>query len=370
MDDFDKVHQLCSNSDESMAFRRITPSVSLLISSLHTFIHHLAPYSARISGLSDEQQAVAVANFEKLGPIPRICIDFAKDPGPLPEYEQYSATVIADLTPQSFRRFALNCGALNLNNESHHVFIVRRNEVDDLERAHIEPISANVELQLITMLNKLQHIERIELYHAFASVSPTRAVAGLMYEALAHTLLQKGVTLALERMEESFKQTRYHWKTQSEEQASNSIDQDDSPPRTSIRFPCTPAIIYKGDLTSIEPDRLYIPEARNQASIDSFCKLAEFFYIIQLTVSHKHDIKRAIEYSLPTNLMDLLPPKKYWRFVFISPPGCEVDIHATPAVKESLGGVSLYSTHLSIEQQQKFVTPPEDWEWNHLCSIM
>lgn len=87
--------------------------MSLLVSSLHTFIHHLAPYSAEIYGLTNEQQAIAMANFEKLGPIARICIDFAKDPGRLPAYKQYSEAVITDLTPQSFPRFALNGGALH-----------------------------------------------------------------------------------------------------------------------------------------------------------------------------------------------------------------------------------------------------------------
>jgi hypothetical protein len=51
--------------------------------------------------------------------------------------------------------------------------------------------------------------------------------------------------------------------------------------------------------------------------------------------------------------MDILPSKTDWRFVFITPPGCEVDVKATSEVENFLEGVKLYSAHLEIEQARR-----------------
>ena len=41
------------------------------------------------------------------------------------------------------------------------------------------------------------------------------------------------------------------------------------------------------------------------------------------------------------------PQKANWRFVFVVPPGHNVNVKATPTVEESLGGVALYLAHLN-----------------------
>ncbi|KAF8493805.1 hypothetical protein F5888DRAFT_1906686 [Russula emetica] len=120
-------------------------------------------------------------NFKELGPIPRICIDFVEDPSLLLDYENHCQAMLTRATPHSLRHFVLKGGALDLDAELHTIFIVRHNKVDDLERAHL---SANAELQLMTIINKLQQLEQIDLYHALASVNATKAVAGLAYESL------------------------------------------------------------------------------------------------------------------------------------------------------------------------------------------
>ena len=374
MDDFDKVHQLCSNSDESMAFRRITPSVSILISSLHTFIHHIAPYSAEIYGLTNEQQTIAVNNFEKLGPTARICIDFAEDPSLLIDYENRYQAMATSLTYDNLRQFVLQGGALDLDAKSHTMFIIRRDELGDLEREHLEPISANAKIQLMMAISALQRLERVDLYHRFSFVTTAKALAGLVYESLGYTHLQEGITLTLKptiKMSPNQQPTIFH----SKNQRSNSMERD-SPSETSVFFPPNPAIIYEDRLTSVKPGHLYVPKASNQASRDVFFKLGAFFYIFQFTVANDHDIKKRIEDSLP-KIMDILPPKRNWRFVLVSPPGCEASVKATSAVKQSLEGVTLYSAHLEIEQQMSVVPPPnESWQvrgqndqWMGVCRI-
>jgi hypothetical protein len=135
--------------------------------------------------------------------------------------------MITDLTSQRLRHFVLAGGAINLDAESHVVFIIRRFEVDDLRRAYIEPISANVEMQLMSIINELKRLEKIDLYRAFVSIDATKAVAGLVYESLVHTRLQEGIGLTLRPLIKQQPRKFLHWKCQGEARASDSMDQDD-----------------------------------------------------------------------------------------------------------------------------------------------
>jgi hypothetical protein len=103
--------------------------------------------------------------------------------------------VITRISYQTLRRFVLDAGDLDLDAASHGIFVIRRNDVEDLEEAYVEPISANVEMQLMMTIKKVQRLEQIELYHTFVSVNSTKPVAGLVYESLGHMLLQEGITL-------------------------------------------------------------------------------------------------------------------------------------------------------------------------------
>ena len=186
----------------------------------------MVPHSAKIHGLTNEEQNLAVDSFEISGPIPRICIDFVQDWDELLDYEIRCQDMVAQLTYHSLRRLVLDGGTLDLDADSHTVFIVRRHEVDNLARAYLEPRSANVERNLMTAINKLQQFEQVNLYHAFASVDSTKAVARLMYESLGHARLQKGITLTLKLAIKRKGRKYFHWNFQHEEPASNSMDLD------------------------------------------------------------------------------------------------------------------------------------------------
>ena len=81
-------------------------------------------------------------------------------------------------------------------------------------------------------------------------------------------------------------------------------------------------------------------------------------------MANNYDIKKGIEESL-SSLVNILPPKTNWRgtstlqlggvmntnlFVFITPPGCDVDVEADSEAEKFLGGATLYSAHLKIEE--------------------
>jgi hypothetical protein len=153
--------------------------------------------------------------------------------------------MIARISYHTLRRFVLDGVDLDLDAALHMIFVVRRKEVEVLEEAYVEPISANVEMQLMMTINKLQRLEQIDLYHAFVSTNATKAVAGLAYESLGHAMLQEGITLTLTPMIRCQQRKLVHWKSQGEEQMPNSMDVDNNPEITEI-FPANTATIYEG----------------------------------------------------------------------------------------------------------------------------
>jgi hypothetical protein len=297
--------------------------------------------SAKIHGLTNEQQDLAMDTFETFGPIPRICINLVRDRVGLLDYEKRCQAMVTGLTYHTLRRFVLDGVLLILDANSHTIFIVRLCEIDDLTTDYLEPISANFKMQLMATINKLQQIEQIEHFHTFASLNSTKAVAGLVYESLGQTRLQEGITLSLKPAIKKKERKLVHWKSQGEVPASNSVLE-------SVSFPPNIGIVYE-ELRSVEPNRLHVPKARNQVALDSFFILGEVMYIFQFTVENSHDIEKGLEEPL-SKLVNILPPKTKWRFVFITPPGCEVDVKATPEVEKFLEGMTLYSAHLEIKQ--------------------
>jgi len=134
------------------------------------------------------------------------------------------------------------------------------------------------------------------------------------------------------------------------------MDLDDS--GMPVIFPPNTAIIYEGRLMSVEPNHLHVQQARNQVALDSFLKLGQILYIFQFTSANKHDVNKRKEEFL-SELLNILPPKTDWRLVFITPPGCEIDVKGTSAVEKFLEGVTLYSAHLEINRRMKLIAPPE-----------
>jgi hypothetical protein len=257
--------------------------------------------------------------------------------------------MVTKLTCESLRNFVLDGVVLDLRGGSHVIFLVRRIELEDVHGVYVEPISADVAMRLMTRINELQRLERIDLYLSFASLDESRAIAGLVYESLGQTILQEGVTLTLKPMIKTYAwPTLFHWKAQGEdsEQTSNSMDLDNSD--ITVSLPPNAAIEYEDMQTPIQPNCLYVPKARNRVAPNYFFQLDLNLYILQFTVANIHGIKQGIEECFVGQ--ENIPPKTCWRFVFITPPGCEVDIKATSdEVEHSLEGVTLYSAHLEIE---------------------
>ncbi|KAI0285949.1 hypothetical protein BGY98DRAFT_1131009 [Russula aff. rugulosa BPL654] len=248
-----------TTSPESMRWKTLSRSTALIVAVMNPwFPREILLAAEKIHDFTGEQLNVAEAYLEKFGPIPRLCIDYVQDRAEALQHKDLCQGMVANLTSESLRKIVLDRGVFNLDEGSHWhlIFLVRRNELDVLERAYLEPISADVAIRFMTAINELQRLERIDLYHLFASVNDSRAVAGLVYESLGHTFLQEGVTLTLTPMIKTYARTLSHWKAQGEEQTSDSMDLDNS--EITVSFPHNAAIVYEGTQTPIQPNHLYV----------------------------------------------------------------------------------------------------------------
>jgi len=299
----------------------------------------LIAHSAKIYGFTEEQKNRAKDAFKNYGPTARICIDFVEYPKLLRQYENDLNNTASYLTADRLRHFVQKGMNLNLDAESETLFVIRRSKVEDLEIGYLAPISANVETHLMISINRLQHLERVNLYRNFASVPSIRAVAGLLYESLGHLRLQEGIELNLKRMRKEGKlRTYFHWKTEGVEQTG-----------ISVTFPANRVVIYGDMPASIEPNCLYVPKARNQVALDSFFRLDPTLYIFQLTVANYHDIKEGMKDYL-FGLLRMLPSVTNWKIVFITPGGdLKVKAKDTPKVNKFLSELELYTADLEFE---------------------
>jgi len=154
----DEEYRLDKGHYECVVSQRDAPSVSKLISLLYRFILilNLILHSAKFLGFTKEQQDLAKDYFKNLGPIPRLFIDFVKNPAQFPDYEMDHEGKITGLTSNSLRRFAHKGGDLDLDAESHKLFLIRQDELDDLTKASIGPIMANVGMEIMRVINKMR----------------------------------------------------------------------------------------------------------------------------------------------------------------------------------------------------------------------
>ncbi|KAF8489067.1 hypothetical protein F5888DRAFT_1872903 [Russula emetica] len=176
------LYIMFTTSPERQRWKSLTKTMGCSVITMNPWFLEEIRLAAGFHGLTNEQQNLAEDTFKNLGPIPRICIGFVKDRSLLRAYERDCQVMIMGLTEHSLRHFVLKGVILDLDAESHTIFIIRRNEVDDLEEAYLEPISANVKMQLMIAIDTMQQSKRIDMYHAFASVTAARAVASLVYD--------------------------------------------------------------------------------------------------------------------------------------------------------------------------------------------
>jgi hypothetical protein len=121
--------------------------------------------------------------YDRLGPTPRLCIDKVIED----ELAAYERDVRNALRTQSTDKLiALTREAENLEPDdmSHKLYLLRRNDVNDLSAVNINvtPITDHIGSRLALQIRNAQVEEQLRLYNLWATTPSFRGMTGTLFE--------------------------------------------------------------------------------------------------------------------------------------------------------------------------------------------
>ena len=267
--------------------------------------------------LTEDQRTLARQVFLEDGPTPRLCIDYVKDLPALKEHRDNVRRAISNLTMDDLFS-AVRMGETLDMELSHSIILVKRDNVDDLCRLTIEPISLSVRQLLKKELMKAKRKERLQAYRLTTRVKNSKMLAGLFFESLAQLQLQEEVTLNLVPMVEvpAPRGGNAKWESQPSSRAGAPFP---------IQFKPADTVEYdESKLSGFQPGVFCVPMFSNQVAFDSFVLVDQGLYIFQFSISASHEITEGVTkfFSQPT-LEEKLQGTE-WRFVFVISPGSSI----------------------------------------------
>ncbi|KAI0255603.1 hypothetical protein BJV78DRAFT_1119377 [Lactifluus subvellereus] len=304
--------------------------------------------------------------YDDLGPTPRVCFDFLKNPYQLITHESDYDGVISSLTAKQLCRLVLNGTKLNLDAVSHLMFLVKREDVNVLTQASVAPISTSVKSELLKRIQEEERGAQIRLYKSLSSVAGSGPMAGLVFESLAQAKLQTNVALELIPMvkrtsnesTDSNQGGQARWHSNHEKKGDNLPGGTQTTKRRRTAAPWTKTsdrwvkispkvtVIYQGsELKVIQPSTFYLPKSPNQVGFDSFIMEDGHLYIFQFSIASTHPIKQGI---VPFFSQPSLPPKTKWHFIFVIPPDRKISCPQPrdPELNKLLEEMKLFSAEL------------------------
>jgi len=141
-----------------------------------------------IYDLSESHRTSSREAFLQYGPIPRFCINYIEDRPLLDEHESKLQTAISDLTLDSLLSYIRMGERLDID-LSHAIILIRRENLDNLFKFNIEPISPSVNRLMKRRLLEKGQRERLRTYMLHEKVENSRIVLGILFESLAQIQL-------------------------------------------------------------------------------------------------------------------------------------------------------------------------------------
>jgi len=335
--------------------------------------------SARTQDIEPAEKQRIGELFDQYGDIPRICLDFLRNPDDLAELQDDSENALRDLTVWTLCDHISKAAYLSFSDVPYTIFMVKRTDPDNLGTMTIVPTSPAIEMKLKSKIRALQHAEQIQLIDWLARKKP---MAGLVFEALAQSVFQRRVILKLVPMQkrssgpgstirwvsthqgQSLHTTKgsdadvdSEWKNK----ASASTDQSSTGPAEAhssiiVKFSPRKTVEHKGATIHQEQEIegvFFVPKSTNQATFDSFIVSDGFLYIFRFSIAVEHDIDQGlVSYFSRQALLDRLPPKTRWYFIFVIPSGNSISCPQPRdrELAEFLKDVRLFSAQLRLDK--------------------
>src|ERR1700722_16378119 len=298
--------------------------------------------------------------FDTLGSTPRICIDIACHPETLEEYEEEVKKAISNITSDLLKKLTADSASLSMDSISYKICLVSRKNPDKVRSGTmVAPITPHIQSRLANQFRNMGWAEQLCLYNFFAKVPESRKMAGVFYEALAQQHFQERISLSivpmvkLGRRKPTQKSTMPQWYT-SHVLLTNprleALRQNALHHVISINIvPSRTEEFTDNGPSHIEQDVLYIPEATNHESLNSFIWHGDHLYFFQFTISEEHDGFKPRVFPF-FNRFPNIPQVSNWQFVLIIEPNLILKSPQPWAL--DLRGVPLFSAVVDVCQQQ------------------
>ncbi|KAF8516580.1 hypothetical protein BU17DRAFT_50754 [Hysterangium stoloniferum] len=294
--------------------------------------------AASLYNLSEEE---VVEKYHRLGPIPRLCIQYK--PSQLREYEVKLSKALADITTTTLEKLLSKSESLKMNETSHSLCLLSR-KGDEFNIPMVAPVSLYVKTRLANQFLTEELKEKIRLYRHFEKVPQSRSVAGIFFEAAVQSHLITEISLTLHPMVKR----ECNGPTKKLPQWYSSHIPLSNPELEQLRVQAveedlslTPTQTLESELDTILSDVLYVPQRSNQVAIESFILSNGKLYLFQFTTAKNHPIKSGIiNYAAKHGF----PKQEDWCLVFIIPPALTLTVPQQPAVKE----VCLYTAVVDV----------------------
>ena len=283
-----------------------------------------------------DQLTLAREIFLEYGPIPRVCINFVKDPPALHDHRVKIAREISNLTMDSLFSVVQKGEILDMD-LSHSIILLKREDVDNLHGFTIEPVSHFVKQLLKRKLMEVEQKEWLLSDLLRTRVKNRRILASLIFESLAQLQFQQEVSLNLVPMAKVPAPPRGNteWESQprsssptpqnlvdSAGQGSSSVSVDPANTPFPIRFKPTDTVEYdESKLCGIRADAFYVPTSSNQEAFNSFILVDQVLYIFQFSIAASQEINEGgvMKFFSQPMLKERLQGAE-WRFVLVVPP--------------------------------------------------
>ncbi|KAF8271397.1 hypothetical protein EI94DRAFT_1720516 [Lactarius quietus] len=296
-------------------------------------IHGLAPNDERMYDM-----------YDQFGPTARICFEYTKNEFLRHEHITCYNTALNNLSSATLRSLVNKLKVHSMDAVSPMLLLVKRMSKEITKAggtfgdhdsamavsARVELVSPVAEMDIRLKLWEASRIEQLELYRPLVNVPATRSIAGLAFEALALSKMQKEIILNLFPMVKgASNSSRWH--------SNHGAGGSPSNVRLPLYIKIKPkwSYLYEGSsLEKVEDKLYYMPKSKTKVAFDSFIMADGHLYIFQCTVAPDHSINAGIVNFFT---QDSLPPKTRWHFVFVD-----------SRLRELLGTMKLFTAPLDV----------------------
>ncbi|KAI9438109.1 hypothetical protein H4582DRAFT_1878695 [Lactarius indigo] len=366
---------ILSSSPKSARWKLLSKTTQCSIAIMNPWTREEISQAAVIRGLTASNPRIDDMYYH-YGPTPRICLDFVDNVALFIAYKAHYRSALNKLSSRRLGEMdemgnmgdtASDRTSLDIDDESHTLILVKRVPRRDLIRANLdvsngtefsygrlEPITQMIKLELRNQLQKETRAARIALYKSLENVEGTRRIAGVVYESLAQSILEKKIALELVPM--------VKWESSGSDQGKklprwHSDHESGANPPLVRPIDIRPAETFLYPVSGLDhpiKDKVYYaPEAQNQVAFDSFIMAERKLYIFQFSIGSDHPIKKGIVPFFSKKVPGALPPRAEWHFVFVIPPRARSEISCSQPrdsdLKLLLKEMNLFSALLDCE---------------------